>query len=150
MSDGGVEEIRATTGTKTTRVKCMGWIVIMFSWISFTQRKWRPSLSFSATHTIKKAFLMSAITAIKCEWNLSRMSKIFRLNFGPISRQSFSDGWPSILLKHHKLHEVSWFLCQYAGQDGEVNSEGALSHSRLQEHPPQYHSQSDLVPYCYY
>lgn len=58
-------------------------------------RNLKVSLSLSATDICRKAFVMSAISAIGCSLNLTKMVRRSGFKFGPVSRQSLGDGHAS-------------------------------------------------------
>ena len=115
---------------KTTRVNLNGWISITSLLMSFTHRKRRTSWSPSSTAIMRKAFSMSAVSAIWYERNLIKMFRIFWLNFGSMSRQAGSHSgriYHLFLQRHHRLY-VAWLcLCRYGQSHGGASSVGGLN-----------------------
>ena len=86
----------------TTRVNLYAMTLGSFLFGSSTHRNRKKSRSLADTETIRKAFLLSAVTATRCTRKRLRMSRIFRSNFGAvIERRSVASC--GCIIDHTKL-----------------------------------------------
>ena len=77
---------------KTTRENRRVCISGFYTLGSVAHRNRSESRSLLSIDTMRKAFSMSPVSTTFWKWKQRRMSKIDYPNFGPVYRQSFSDG----------------------------------------------------------
>ena len=115
----------------TTRVTLYFTILGYAEFISSTQRKCRMFLS-SLTAITRKAFSMSATSAIGWTLNLMRISRMSRARGGPVWRQSFNTGPFPLADTLYTMRSlvVDFLLSRRSDGEGNVSDDKA-GHSRI-------------------